>query len=101
MGHVQPQLLAFAILFGAGYGASFTLVQSRAAQLFGWHAEFAKLQSALAVAQYPGSFLGVKLTSSLRDPQTGSFVKPFAILPVLGLLNCVLCAIVFRPRYRV
>lgn len=91
----QAQLVAFALVFGAGWGAAFTLVQSRAAQLYGQRADFAKLQSALAVGQYVGSFLGVWTTSTLRDRATGSFVKGFAILPVLGLLNCVLCVRVF------
>ena len=37
----QAQLVAFALVFGAGWGAAFTLVQSRAAQLYGQRADFA------------------------------------------------------------
>ena len=67
-------------------------------QLYGDCADFARLQSALAVPQYLGSFLGVLLTSSLRDERTGSFVKPFALLPLVGLLNCAMCFRVFAAR---
>jgi MFS family permease len=89
------QLIAFVSTFGLGYGVAFTLVQSRAAQLYGGRSDFARLQSALAVPQYLGSFLGVLLTSSLRDAETHSFARPFALLPLIGLLNCILCVRVF------
>ena len=149
------QLSLFALTFGLGYGGTFTLVLSRAAQLYGGESDFAKLQSCLAAAQcepthsdvppprsfrasfasHPrlfapasalpsymlgsvrvhrtsewavppdvGSFLGVTLTAQLRDPETGSFVLPFALLPQVGLLNFFHCTRVFsatpaqRPR---
>ena len=98
-GHVQ--MVAFACTFGLGYGGTFTLVQSRAAQLHGARADFPKLQSCLGVAQYVGSFLGVLLTSQLRElDEKHSFTWPFALLTPLGVLNLVLCTRVFRPAAR-
>ena len=91
-GHAQ--LVCFALTFGVGYGVAFTLVQSRAAQLYGHRGDFPRLQSALAVSQYLGSFVGVLLTSQLRDAQ-GGFVRPFALFAPIGLLNCLLCVSVF------
>jgi MFS family permease len=92
----HPQLVAFSVCFGLGYGSSFTLVQSRAAALYGQLEGFSKLQSTLAVAQYAGSFLGVLVTAQLRQ-STGSFVQPFGILTLLGLLSCVHCWFVCSP----
>ena len=96
-GHLQ--LVLFAVTFGLGYGCTFTLIQSRAAQLYGMRPDFPSLQSCLAVGQYIGSFVGVLLTSQLRE-LGGSFVGPFALLPILGLVNTVLCFRVFRPSRR-
>ena len=84
------QLAAFALVYGAGYGASFTLVQSRAAKLFGAREGFARLQSFLLVAQYLGSFLGVAVTGYLRDA-TGAYTAPFCVLVLLAAAACVLC----------
>ena len=96
----HPQLVAFAVCYGLGYGAAFTIVQSRAAHLYGQSADFSTLQSALAVAQYLGSFLGVLVTAQLREA-TGSYVAPFSLFPLLGLLICGHCWCVFRvPRAR-
>ena len=92
----HPQLVAFSVCFGLGYGCSFTLVQSRAAALYGQLEGFSKLQSTLAVAQYAGSFLGVLVTAQLRQA-TGSFVQPFGILTLMGLLSCVHCWFVCSP----
>lgn len=78
------------MVYGLGYGGSFTLVQARAAQLYGRADGFALLQSGLAVAQYVGSFLGVLLTAQLREA-TSSFVAPFAIFPALGALVTAHC----------
>ena len=95
----HAQLSLFAVTFGLGYGGAFTLVQSRAAQLYGSCADFPLLQSCLAVCQYIGSFLGVLVTSQLRDPDTGSFVRPFLLFPVIGLLNVAHSTQVFRPSH--
>lgn len=92
-----PQLVAFAVAFGLGYGATFTLVQSRAAQLYGGEPDFKLVQSALAVVQYVGSFLGVALTSQLAQ-LCGSFVRAFAVFPVLGVLACLHCVCLFVPH---
>ena len=98
LGPVQGhgQLLSFACTYGLGYGATFTLVQSRAAQLYGSRADFAVLQSVLATGQYLGSFLGIFITVQLRE-RLGSFVAPFALMPVLATVNLLLCLRVFRP----
>ena len=44
-----------------------------------------------------GSFLGVSITAQLRDHETGSFVRPFALFPIIGLLNLFHCHRVFAP----
>ena len=93
----RAQLVAFAVCFGLGYGCSFTLVQSRAAALYGHLDSFSQLQSYLAVCQYAGSFSGVALTALIREA-TGSFVRPFCILTLLSLLACCHCGYLFPPH---
>ena len=61
------QLGCFAVVYGLGYGATYTLVQSRAAQLFGTIDDFSRLQGFLVLWQYIGSFLGVVVTATLRE----------------------------------
>lgn len=73
---------------------TFTLIQSRAAALYGGAPDFSTLQSGLAVAQYAGSFLGVVVTAQLRG-RTGSFVHSFALLPLLGFVSCLHCRRLF------
>ena len=94
MGHLQlapassrPQLLLFATLYGLGYGATYTLIQSKAARLFGRKPDFSRLQSFLVLWQYIGSFLGVTCSAALEDA-TGSYGPSFAVFPLLGLAVC-------------
>ena len=96
----DTQLFAFACTFGLGYGASFTLILTRAAQVHGHREDFASLQSCLAVGQYIGSFFGVLLTAQLRNLNADhSFVMSFALMPPLAAVNIVLCAFIF-PKMR-
>ena len=83
--------LPLALIFGAGWGAAFTLVQSPR----GSTASARTCQAAVDTAGAVRGRLGVWTTSTLRDRATGSFVRA-AILPVLGLFNCVLCVRVWR-----
>ena len=76
--------------YGLGYGASFLLVQSRAARAYGHRDGFGRLQGALVCAQYVGSFLGITLTALLREA-TGSYLAPFALFPALAALVCLHC----------
>ena len=60
--------------YGLGYGASFFLVQSRAARAYGRRNGFGRLQGALVCAQYVGSFLA----SRQQRCATGSYrIKPY------------------------
>ena len=97
--HTHLHLVAFAGVYGLGYGASFTLVQSKAARLFGRRHGFSRLQSFLVVSQYVGSFSGVAITARLREV-FGSYLRAFAIFPVLGLVMTAHCVAVRRPRLR-
>ena len=81
------QLGCFAVVYGLGYGATYTLVQSRAAQLFGTIDDFSRLQGFLVLWQYIGSFLGVVVTATLREA-TGSYAAAFAAFPPMALLVC-------------
>ena len=86
----EAQLAAFAVAYGLGYGASFALVQSHAAKAYGGREGFGRLQGALVLAQYVGSFLGITLTARLREA-TGSYLAPFALFPVLAAMVCGHC----------
>ena len=86
----EAQLAAFVITYGLGYGASFALVQSHAAQAYGRREGFGRLQGALVLAQYVGGFGGVTLTALLRE-RTQSYLAPFALFPVLALIMCGHC----------
>ena len=86
----SSQLLAFSVVYGLGYGASFSLVQSRAARHYGHREGFGRLQGALVCAQYVGSFLGITVTALLRE-MTGSYLAPFSLFPALAALVCLHC----------
>ena len=86
----SAQLAAFSVVYGLGYGASFSLVQSRAARHYGHREGFGRLQGALVCAQYVGSFLGITVTALLREV-TGSYLGAFALFPALAALVCLHC----------
>ncbi len=85
----------FALLFGVGYGGTFTLVQSRAATLYGRRPGYSQIQSFVALAQYIGSFTGVLLTSQLREA-TGSFVAPFVLFVPIAAAATMHCWLLLR-----
>ena len=84
----RPQLLAFALLYGVGYGATYTLIQSKAARLYGREPDFPRLQSFLVLWQYIGSFLGVTCSAAIEH-LSGSYGPSFAVFPLLGLAVCI------------
>jgi len=91
------QLLTFAVIYGLGYGASFTISNSMPAKLFGHERGYCKLQSFLAAVAYMGSFIGVFLTGQLRDA-FGSYGVAFAVYPLMASIVCVNFAFLVRGQ---
>ena len=85
----RSQLQIFAVVYGLGYGSFFPVLQSCGPKLFGKLEGFARIQSALKLAEFCGAFVGVAGASILRD-KTGSFVTSFAMLPFVGLIAGIL-----------
>jgi len=84
----HTQLLAFALVYGLGYGGVLTIVASKAIALYGGFEGLPKLQGFLLTWQRSGIILGVAVTGSLGE-LTGSFVLPFTLLLVFAMLAAV------------
>ena len=60
----HSQLLAFTIIYGLGFGASYSVLLAKPAKMFGKMAEFSKLQAFLMLFQVLGGFCGTLITGS-------------------------------------
>merc|ERR1711971_785950 len=79
------RLVLFAIVYGFAFGASYTLVSSLPAKMFGKKPEFSQLQAFFILFQVFGGFAGTLVTGKLRS-MTGSFALPFSIFSVMAVL---------------
>ena len=84
----RAQLMVFALVYGIGYGAVFTLTMSKPISAYGRIAGFAKMQGFIVMVQRLGMIAGVALIGSLHE-LTGSFTLPFSLLPWLAALAAV------------
>lgn len=79
------QLLAFAIIYGLGFGGSYSLLSAKPAKLLGRMADFGKLQGFLMLFQVIGGFLGTLVTGKLRE-LSGSYTWSFYVFIVMAFL---------------
>jgi MFS family permease len=82
------QLLVFSVVYGLGWGASFSVLASMPAKIFGGAPDFAKLQGFLALFQMGGGALGTMVTGELSG-STGSFDTAFHLFTIASAVACV------------
>ncbi|HJP37863.1 MAG TPA: MFS transporter [Gammaproteobacteria bacterium] len=85
------QLTVFTIVFGLGYGGSFTMIQLVCVESFGQQA-LGKVLGIIMCVDSIGGMLGTILTGQLKTT-TGSYLIPFAIVAVVtfvALINILL-----------
>ncbi|CAE7210092.1 ybfB [Symbiodinium sp. CCMP2592] len=83
----HSQLLAFTIIYGLGFGASYSVLLAKPAKMFGKMAEFSKLQAFLMLFQVLGGFCGTLITGKLRSA-TGSYAAAFHVFIAMALVTC-------------
>lgn len=84
----RSQLTAFAVLFGLGYGGTFSMIQLMVAECFGPR-ELGRILGIVTLIYTFGASAGITLTGLLRTT-TGSYLIPFVtvvIVSLLGLIN--------------
>jgi len=90
-GSLQPtsdraRLWIFAVVYGGGYGACYSVISSKPAKMFGNMPEFSKLQAFLLFFQVVGGLCGTMVTTKLRVV-SGSYTAPFCIFVVMAFLG--------------
>ena len=89
-----PQLTAFAIVFGLGFGGCFTLIQLVTVETFG-QAALGKILGIVILIEGMGGFLGTVATGQIRDA-TGDYLIPFLIVVAVEIIG-LLAVLMIRP----
>ena len=89
-----PQLTAFAIVFGLGFGGCFTLIQLVTVETFG-QAALGKILGIVILIEGMGGFLGTVATGQIRDA-TGDYLMPFLIVVAVEIVG-LLAVLMIRP----
>jgi len=83
----HQQLLAFAVVYGLGFGGCYSLLSAKPAKMLGRMADFGKLQGFFMLFQVIGGFLGTLITGKLRV-LTGSYTWSFYVFILMAFLAC-------------
>ncbi len=83
----QRQLGAFAVLFGLGYGGTFSMIQLMVAECFGPR-ELGRILGIVTLIDTLGAFAGITITGYLRTT-TGSYFIPFLMVVLVSLLGLI------------
>ncbi len=89
-----PQLTAFAVIFGLGYGGSFTMIQLVCVECFGQKA-LGKLLGIIVFVDSLGGALGTALSGQLKA-STGSYLTPFMAVTVVAVV-AIVGVLLIRP----
>ena len=89
-----PQLTAFAIVFGLGFGGCFTLIQLVTVETFG-QAALGKILGIVILIEGMGGFLGTVATGQIRDA-TGDYLMPFLIVVAVEIIG-LLAVLMIQP----
>ena len=82
-----PRLVTFAVLFGLGFGGSFTMIPVVTVESFGPRAR-GKILGIITSVDSISGVLGITIASELKT-STGSYLMPFAIVAVAALIAIV------------
>ncbi|MBI3950235.1 MAG: MFS transporter [Acidobacteria bacterium] len=83
----SAQLHGFTILFGLGYGGTFSLIQLMVPECFGPR-ELGRILGIVTLIDTFGAFAGITLTGILRT-STGSYLIPFLLVVIVSLLGLI------------
>lgn len=81
----HSQLLGFTVIYGLGFGGSYSLVSAKPAKILGRMEDFGKLQGFFMLFQVIGGFLGTLVTGKLRE-LTGSYTCSFYVFAAMAFL---------------
>lgn len=82
-----PRLVSFAIIFGLGFGGSFTMIQLVAVETFGQRS-LGKILGCITLIDALGATLGTVLTGQLKTI-TGGYLLPFGVIAAVALFGVV------------
>lgn len=88
------QLIIFAVVFGLGFGGSFTMIQLTCVECFGQR-DLGKVLGIVIFVDSLGGAAGTLLTGQLKAT-TGSYLLPFAAVAAVALV-AVICVSLIRP----
>jgi MFS family permease len=83
----RAQLTIFTILFGLGFGGSFSMIQLVALEIFG-KAYLGRILGLISLVDGMGAALGTKLLSELKI-STGSYFVPFTLVSLVTLFAII------------
>jgi sugar phosphate permease len=89
-----PRLAIFAVIFGLGFGGSFTMIQLVAVETFGQRA-LGKILGLVTLVDALGATAGTILTGQLKDA-TGGYLVPFGSVTAVAFF-AVLNVLLIRP----
>ena len=82
-----PQLTVFAIVFGLGFGGSFTMIQLVTVESFGQRA-LGKILGIVILIDGIGGMLGITVTSQIRTA-TGNYLESFLTVVVVAVIAVI------------
>jgi len=91
--------LAFLILYGLGYGATFVLLQRLVAEYFG-RQDYERILGAITMIEIVGGVAGGTITGYLADRAGGDYTNAFYVMTLVtaGAFFCVLALKVLQKR---
>lgn len=90
----MPRLVSFAMVFGLGFGGSFTMIQLVAVETFGQRS-LGKILGCITLVDALGATLGTILTGQLKTA-TGGYLLPFGVITAVAFF-AVVNVLLIRP----
>ena len=89
-----PRLAVFAVVFGLGFGGSFTMIQLVAVESFGQRS-LGKILGFITLIDALGAFAGTILSGQMKTA-TGSYLLPFGVITAVAVF-AVINVLLIRP----
>jgi sugar phosphate permease len=87
LAHAPPRLMAFAVVFGLGFGGSFTLIQLVAVESFGQLA-LGRILGVIIFIDTMGGALGTLLAGQIRTT-SGDYFQSFSVVTVVAIIAVI------------
>jgi MFS family permease len=92
-----PQLMLFALVWGLGFGGSFTMIQLTAVESFGTRS-LGKILGIIVFVDSIAATLGTLLISQMKT-STGSYMVPFLTLVGVAVVAVINVLLIQPPAY--